>query len=164
MIREARLADEAYLLPLDRATWTAEVSPAPTPDAASSFLTADTDLVDLLVADDNGIVVGYVRLDQTGPLPSHAHVLTINGLAVDPARQGEGIGRLLVLAALDEARCRGARSVTLRVLAPNQTARRLYERCGFVVEGLLREEFLLDGRYVDDVLMRQDLRDTLVVR
>ena len=64
---------------------------------------------------------------------------------------------MLVLAALEEARRRGARSVTLRILAPNGAARRLYERCGFHVQGVLREEFLLRGRYVDDVLMRHDL-------
>lgn len=156
-IREATLADEAFLLPLDRATWTSDVSPAPTPSDATRFLTPGIDLADLLVAEDDGVVVGYVRLGQTGPLPSHAHVLTINGLAVDPARQGQGIGRQLVLAALDEAQRRGARKVTLRVLAPNTAARVLYERCGFVVEGVLNEEFLLNGRFVDDLLMRHDL-------
>jgi RimJ/RimL family protein N-acetyltransferase len=41
----------------------------------------------------------------------------------------------------------------LRVLAPNHSARRLYESCGFVVEGTLRAEFLLEGEEVDDVLM-----------
>lgn len=29
--------------------------------------------------------------------------------------------------------------------------------CGFVVEGVRRDEFLLDGRYVDDMLMARDL-------
>jgi RimJ/RimL family protein N-acetyltransferase len=43
--------------------------------------------------------------------------------------------------------------ITLRVLSTNPAARRLYESCGFVVEGVLRGEFLLEGREVDDVLM-----------
>jgi hypothetical protein len=34
---------------------------------------------------------------------------------------------------------------------------RLYESCGFRVEGVLREEFRIEGRYVDDVLMALDL-------
>jgi RimJ/RimL family protein N-acetyltransferase len=62
-----------------------------------------------------------------------------------------------VRAAVDEARRRGARKLSLRVLATNPGARRLYERCGFVVEGVLREEFLLDEVFVDDVLMACDL-------
>ncbi|MEU2632635.1 GNAT family protein, partial [Kitasatospora sp. NPDC007106] len=53
----------------------------------------------------------------------------------------------------------GARRITLRVLGHNTPARRLYERCGFTVEGVLREEFLLDGAYVDDVWMGRPLAD-----
>ncbi len=34
---------------------------------------------------------------------------------------------------------------------------RLYEACGLVVEGILRAEFLLDGFYVDDILMARYL-------
>jgi ribosomal protein S18 acetylase RimI-like enzyme len=90
-------------------------------------------------------------------MPSHAHVLEIGGLAVDPVRQGAGVGRRLVEAAVQECRRRGARKVTLRVLGPNTAARRLYDSCGFQVEGVLREEFLLEDRYVDDVLMARQL-------
>jgi len=32
-------------------------------------------------------------------------------------------------------------------------AKGLYESCGFAVEGVLEDEFLLSGRLVDDVLM-----------
>ena len=52
-----------------------------------------------------------------------------------------------------EAARRGASKLTLRVLAPNATARRLYEACGFTVEGVLEAEFSFDGQLVDDVLM-----------
>jgi hypothetical protein len=51
----------------------------------------------------------------------------------------------------------GARKLTLRVLGSNVRARRLYESCGFLVEGVLRAEFFLGGRYVDDVLMTRIL-------
>jgi RimJ/RimL family protein N-acetyltransferase len=33
----------------------------------------------------------------------------------------------------------------------------VYTAAGFVVEGVLREEFHLDGGYVDDVLMARNL-------
>ena len=158
-VRRARPDDEGPLLPIHLATWTAEVSPGPTPDPSEPVFEQGTSLDDVLVAERDGAVVGYVRLHQPGPLPSHAHVLVVNGLAVAPEHQGAGIGRALVEAALDEARARGARKVTLRVLAPNHRARRLYDACGFVEEGVLRGEFLLDGRYVDDVLLARSLDD-----
>jgi RimJ/RimL family protein N-acetyltransferase len=39
----------------------------------------------------------------------------------------------------------------LHVLGSNRAAQALYERMGYVVEGRYREEFLIDGDYVDDV-------------
>ena len=81
----------------------------------------------------------------------------VDGLAVDPDRRRLGIARQLVEAAVAEARHRGARKVTLRVLGPNTGARRVYERCGFVVEGVLRGEFRIDGHDVDDVLLARSL-------
>ena len=100
---------------------------------------------------------GYVKLGRVTPLESNAHVLGIKGLVVDPSRRGRGLGRSLVDAAVREAGSRGARRLTLRMLGPNTVARGLYEACGFTVEGVLREEFLLEGRYVDDVLMALEL-------
>lgn len=154
-VRAARPDDETALLPVHLATWTDQVSPGPPPDPTEPLLDAAS-LPDVLVAEDDG-VAGYVRLHQPGPMPSHAHVLVINGLAVDPAQQGRGIGRALVLAAVEEAARRGARKVSLRVLAPNARARALYASCGFTVEGVLRREFRLAGTDVDDVLMARYL-------
>jgi RimJ/RimL family protein N-acetyltransferase len=67
------------------------------------------------------------------------------------------VGRALVDAAAAEARARGATRLTLRVLGPNAGARDLYESAGFVVEGTLRGEFVLEGELVDDVLMARSL-------
>ena len=97
--------------------------------------------------------MGGTMVEQAFPLASHAHVLELQGLAVDPARQRCGAGRRLVEASVEQARRRGARKLALRVLGSNVRARRLYESCGFLVEGVLHAEFFLGGRYVDDVLM-----------
>ena len=64
---------------------------------------------------------------------------------------------LAMEAAVEEARRRGATKLSLRVLGHNQGARRVYERCGFHVEGVLTGEFVLDGVAVDDVLMARTL-------
>ena len=72
---------------------------------------------------------------------------------MDEGARGAGVGRALLTAAVGRARAQGALRVTLRVLGHNAPARRLYESAGFAVEGVLPGEFLLDGQYVDDVLM-----------
>jgi ribosomal protein S18 acetylase RimI-like enzyme len=107
----------------------------------------------VLVAETGHVIAGYAALGQSLRLASHSHVLQIRGLAVHPARQRSGVGRRLVEACIEQARSRGARKLSLRVLGGNVAARRLYESCGFIAEGILREEYFLGGRYVDDVLM-----------
>jgi ribosomal protein S18 acetylase RimI-like enzyme len=156
-IRWARARDEAALKQIDMATWTSEVSPAPPRGPDASFFNERTRPDEVLIAEVDGQVAGFAALGQTVPIPSHRHVLEIRGLAVDPAHQHRGVGRRLVEACVAQARQQGARKLTLRVLGFNDRARRLYESCGFYVEGLLRDEFFLDGRFVDDVLMAQSL-------
>jgi ribosomal protein S18 acetylase RimI-like enzyme len=152
-IRPARVEDDAALLAIDSDTWTSTVSPAPMPTDRTSFFDERHTPDNCLVAEEDGVVSGYVSLHQTIPLDSHAHVRQVTGLAVDPKAQGRGVGRGLVEAAVAAAAQQGATKVTLRVLGPNTGAQRLYERCGFVVEGVLKGEFILDGQLVDDLLM-----------
>jgi ribosomal protein S18 acetylase RimI-like enzyme len=157
-IRRARIEDDAALQAVDAATWSWLVAPAGRPDPAAPFFGEEADAGDVLVAELDR-VVGYVRLRHPSRLPAGRHVLQINGIAVEPAYRRRGIARALLDAAIDEARSRGARRLTLRVFAPNTAARALYDAAGLEVEGVLRGEFLLDGAYVDDVLMALDLTD-----
>ncbi len=156
-VRQARPEDQAALRKIDAATWTLDVSPAPPPPADAAFFNERTRPADVLVAEIGSAMAGYAVLGQSSRLASHAHVLEIRGLAVDPVCQRRGAGRRLVEASVEQARDRGARKLALRVLGTNVRARQLYESCGFLVEGVLRAEFLLGGRYVDDVLMARTL-------
>ena len=156
-IRPAQLTDETEIKQIDLVTWTMDSSPAPPSPPDQPFFGERNQLADVLVAEADGQVIGYAILRQAVPIPSHRDVLEINGLAVDPAHQGHGAGRRLVEACAEQARRRGARKLTLRVLGINDRARRLYESCGFQIEGVLRDEFYLGGQYVDDVLMARFL-------
>jgi ribosomal protein S18 acetylase RimI-like enzyme len=155
-IRRASRADGAALSALDAAVWSPFVSPAPLPPPGREFF-RESDPDSTLVAVVDGAVAGYAKLAPAVDLDSNRHVLELRGLAIDPSMHRRGIGRRLLEEAADEARSRGARRLSLRVLAPNSAARSLYESCGFEVEGVLRGEFLLNGRYVDDVMMALDL-------
>ena len=155
-VRGARTEDGAALARIDHRTWE-EGSPAPRPAAPPSFFGERTSPEDVLVAVEGTAVLGYVKLGRPTELASNAHVWEVTGLAVDPASQGRGAGRALVEAVAGEAAARGGRRLRLRVLSSNSRALALYERCGFAVEGVLREEFLLSGGFVDDVLMARRL-------
>ncbi|GGM25588.1 N-acetyltransferase [Streptomyces fumigatiscleroticus] len=156
-IRTATPDDEEALLRLDRVTWSHQHAVTPPPGPGEPFFRERSGPDDHLVAEVDGRVVGYVRLGFPTELASNAHVRQIRGLAVADEARGRGVGRALVRAAVEEARRRGARRITLRVLGHNTAARKLYESEGFVVEGIQPEEFCLDGTYADDVLMGQSL-------
>ncbi len=156
-IRPARRSDDLELARIDRAAFGGVDNVVPVSDASSPFFTDSTGPEDVLVAELDGDVAGYVKIRPPTSLVSNAHVLQIQGLAVDPAAHRRGVGRALIEGTIAEARRRGARKLSLRVLASNPNARRLYAACGFEVEGVLRNEFGIDGRYVDDTLMARML-------
>jgi ribosomal protein S18 acetylase RimI-like enzyme len=158
-IRPASSDDDEALVAIDDRTWSPASSPA-VHEVLTTFFGERADPADTVVAELGGAVVGYATLRQATTLPAHRHVVEINGVAVHPDAAGRGVGRALVEAAFAEAIRRGARKVSLRVLGTNAVARRLYARCGFVEEGVLRDEFLLEGRYVDDVLMARYAADS----
>jgi ribosomal protein S18 acetylase RimI-like enzyme len=67
------------------------------------------------------------------------------------------VATALLTAAEQRARERGARKLSLRVLSSNPDAIRLYTQLGFEQEGRLLGEFLIEGRYVDDLLLAKRL-------
>jgi ribosomal protein S18 acetylase RimI-like enzyme len=157
VIRPARPEDAVALGVLERRTWSVDVTPAPPRGPDAVVFGAYRRPADTLVALLEDRLAGYIALAAVSPLPSQRHVLEIHGFAVDPCQRRRGLGRALLDGACDEARRRGVRRLRLRVLGPNTAAQTLYADFGFGVEGVLRGEFLLGGRFVDDVLMALDL-------
>lgn len=88
-----------------------------------------------------------------------ADVLLIDTLAVFPARQNGGIGRLLLDRGVGEARRLGRRAVRLYCLPSNERAHAFYERYGFRV--LRRERYRLSGRLLG--FDRSDLMELTLV-
>src|SRR5215475_14573058 len=155
-VRPGRAEDEAGLARLDAASWT-PASGFPSVmerahDPFFSFFTEDSPPQAHLVAELDGRLAGYLRLRPVTKLPESAHVLGVAGLAVAPGDRRRGVA-----AAEQHARARGARKLSLRVLGTNAPVMRLYEGVGFRKEGVLRDEFCIGGRYVDDVIMAKHL-------
>lgn len=149
-VRRAVEADDAALLEIELTAWDASTGfPSMTPEDRTSFFTERSGPEAHLVAEEGGVVLGYLRLQDKYNFPEGTGVLSINGLAVAEKARGRGIGSILLEAATDEARRRGARKIALHVHSTNTTARRLYERHGYVVEGTRTREFLIEGQYID---------------
>jgi L-amino acid N-acyltransferase YncA len=152
-IRPATHGDEHALRRIDHATWSTDTTPAPRPTLHARFFADGRRSEDVLVATIADDLAGYVLLGEGYSLPTHAHVAFIRGLAVDPALQGRGLGRLLLQEALASCGRRGLRRVRSSVLATNPASLAVHRSCGFVVEGILVGEFVMEGIPVDDVLL-----------
>jgi ribosomal protein S18 acetylase RimI-like enzyme len=106
-----------------------------TPAGYASFISTQLEDPDkaVLVADDNGVVIGYTYAAVEGhdymALRGPAGVL--HDIIVEQEHRGRGIGRLLLDATLAFFRSRGVPRVVLSTAERNEAAQRLFESMGF---------------------------------
>jgi ribosomal protein S18 acetylase RimI-like enzyme len=74
---------------------------------------------------------GFAQLRLKGQIYSDAPTAYLEELYVRPPRRGQGIGRALLEAAMDEAREAGADHIDLGTSEDDTAARGLYESAGF---------------------------------
>jgi RimJ/RimL family protein N-acetyltransferase len=101
---------------------------------------------------ERGEVVGWCDI-QRMTLPTFAHRGTV-GIGVVAERRRRGVGFRLLEAAVTDAFRRGLLvRVELQVRTDNKPAIALYEKIGFVHEGIARDAFLFDREYCDALTM-----------
>ena len=110
----------------------------------------------LYVAEVDEQLVGRLSLTRD-PSPASGHVADL-GLMVAAGHRRRGIGTALLLTAESWAREAGVSKLELHVFPHNAPAIALYERVGYVREGLRRDHYRRpDGRFVDAILMAKHL-------
>ncbi|TWT72815.1 putative acetyltransferase [Posidoniimonas polymericola] len=85
----------------------------------------------VLVAVEEGDPCGVIVCVESFSTFYAKPVLNIHDLVISPGHRGQGIGRMLMQAAEEEARRRGCCKMTLEVVASNAPAKGLYRSCGF---------------------------------
>ena len=93
-------------------------------------------------------VIGFVLARDLG---DECEILS---LGVVPESRGQGVGRTLLRAVIDEAEQRGRPSAVLEVAADNAAARALYARAGFVAVGHRPRYYRRAGAAVDALILR----------
>ncbi|MDP6975547.1 MAG: GNAT family N-acetyltransferase [Acidimicrobiales bacterium] len=127
-IREATVADDDLLAAMARLIPQLSSSNPP-PDAADLEAIVASDASVLLLAVDDGEVVGSLTL-ALFRIPTGLRAW-IEDVVVDGSSRGRGVGEALNLAALDRARAEGATTVDLTSRPSREAANRLYRRLGF---------------------------------
>ena len=92
------------------------------------------------------IILGGARMN---------HVATICNLAIHPNMQGRKLGDKVMQAILNFLKEKNIKRVTLGLEADNPRALKLYNKCGFVVDGILSKNFKRANRdeYIDHIMM-----------
>ncbi len=105
-----------------------------------------------LAAELNGRVIGAINVQQNlRPRLMHSGKL---GLMVHPDHWGQGVGSALMIAALNLAdNWLNLLRLELEVYTHNAPAIHLYEKHGFVTEGVKQKAVFGDGRYFDGQIM-----------
>ena len=107
-----------------------------------------------MVAEDNGII-GFQYLTCYGGNASHvADIATFS----DITRRQSGIGRALMNATQERCLQVGYRKITARIRGDNDNGLPFYEKMGFRRVGVFEKHSLIEGKYVDQVLMEKHLK------
>jgi RimJ/RimL family protein N-acetyltransferase len=104
-----------------------------------------------LVAIADETIVGWCDvLRKPRETLKHSAIL---GIGVVKPYRGRGIGKSLIESALQSARASGITRIELTVRTDNAAAKKLYESCGFVDEGICRRYLRIGDEYKDCYLM-----------
>ena len=110
----------------------------------------------LVAVHQPGAVVGWGSLNSFNPRPAYDHVVDFS-IYVGREHRGQGIGDALLAALETRARAIGFHKMVLAAFPTNAPGMRLYERHGFTPVGIYHEQGLLDGRWVDVIIMEKIL-------
>ena len=103
------------------------------PEANAAYVAAAGAMTALVAREGDGEVIGVVLLEQHFPASAEIHLM-----AVARRWHRRGVGRALLAATEDHARCLGARLLTVKTLGPSDpdvsyaATRAFYEAMGFV--------------------------------
>ena len=108
----------------------------------------------VLVAEAGGSMAGWAALNTFNTRPAYQYVADLSIYLARPWR-GKGLGSRLLQALMPLAGELGYHKIVLSALPTNTAGMRLYERQGFTTVGIYKEMGLVDGRWVDTILMEK---------
>jgi phosphinothricin acetyltransferase len=98
--------------------------------------------------------VGWGSLNQFNPRDCYRHVVDFS-IYVERAFRGKGVGTVMLARLVELAREHGYHKMVLSAFPSNTGGMALYEKMGFRTVGVYREQGLLDGRWVDTIVMEK---------
>jgi phosphinothricin acetyltransferase len=112
----------------------------------------------VIVAEATGGVIGWASLNQFSVRPAYRFVADLS-VYIERQWRGQGVGTRLLGEIEARARRLEYHKIVLAAFPFNAAGMRLYERFGFRTVGIYREQGLIDGRWVDTIIMEKLLAE-----
>ena len=127
-----------------------------TPDERTQWMAARGPRHPVVVAEHSGVVVGWGSLNPYNPRDCYRHVADFS-IYVERGYRGKGVGKAMLTHLVELARGLGFHKMVLSAFPTNTSGMALYETMGFRTVGIYKEQGMLDGRWVDTIVMEKVL-------
>ena len=160
MVRNATAADAAAIATIynqgiiDRIATLETVER--TPEERVAWLAARGPRHPVLVAERDRVVAGWGSLNPFNPRKAYEYVADFS-VYVERAWRGKGVGSALLRALIARAQHLGYHKMALSAFPWNALGMALYQKHGFRTVGIYKEQGLLDGQWVDTIIMEKIL-------
>jgi phosphinothricin acetyltransferase len=125
-----------------------------TPEERRRWLSERSPQHPVIVAEHDTATVGWGSLNEFNRRPAYRFVADLS-VYVERGHRGKGVGSALLGRLIDLAREHGFHKMVLSAFPGNAAGMALYSRMGFRTVGIYREQGLLDGRWVDTIIMEK---------
>lgn len=127
---------------------TFETEPVAAAEMARRVVDTAGDGLPWLVACRAGEVTGYAYASKWKGRCAYRYTAEVT-VYLDPAMTGQGIGRLLYIALVEDLRTRGMHAAIGGIALPNDPSIRLHERLGFRKVAHFEQVGFKQGRWID---------------
>ena len=126
-----------------------------TPAERRQWLAARSPRHPVIVAEAaDGSVAGWASLNAFNAREAYRFVADLS-IYVEREYRGKGVGRVLLGRLVELGREHGYHKLVLSAFPVNASGMALYTKLGFRTVGVYREQGLLDGRWVDTIIMEK---------
>ena len=151
-IDDAEATRAIYNVEVAESTVTFDLVPR-TLDEQRAWLSARSGAHAVLVAEDNGDVVGFASLSPYRDRPAYSTTVE-DSVYVRRDQQGKGVGKLLLGDLVGLATSHGFHAMVARIVGGHDASIALHRSLGFEVVGTEREVGRKFGRWLDVLVMQ----------
>ena len=158
LVRPAAASDsealrEIYNVEVLGSTVTFDLVPR-TPDEQDEWMESHAGVYPVIVAEDDGRVIGFASLSPYRPRPAYSTTVE-DSVYVAASYRGVGVGKLLLSELVERGKAHGFHAIMARIVGDHEASIALHKTCGFELVGVEREVGRKFSKWLDVALMQR---------